>query len=233
LALLLAWAFLTLSLARAYDGALRIAHFSTDERDAGFVLDQSGPTVRVRFDGETEILAAWWRPAAGGDRILVRDDGAMIMRQNVVGGMTLFSSRFPMGVPVNPDRPAMPLEGPPPPIETLQDSAREAAAQAAQDLGVPIRFYGEWSSAADDAGLRAILFDSVQNAGAAIRLLSADPAVRARLARNLRTVRFVRGARAGVTRQRNAAVVVYGLEFGVASRPSSHRIAREIAVQFR
>lgn len=231
--LVVVWACAQPLQARDFDGALRIAHFTTDNRDAGFVLDQSGPVARVRFDGETEVLAAWWRLAAGGDRILVRDDGVLILRQNVAGGVTMFSSRFPMGVPVGPDRPAMPLEGPPPPIETLRDTAREAQSRAADGLGAPVRFEGAWDQANDDAGLRAVLFDSVQNADAALRILSADPQARPRLARLLRVVRFSRGARAGVVRQRNVAVIVYGLEFGVAARPSSHRIAREINAQFR
>ena len=227
------WFLATLGIAHAFDRAPKIAHFSTDARDAGFVLDESGSLPRVRFDGDQEVLAAWWRPAAGGDRILVRDDGVLILRQNVGGGLTLFTAQFPMGVPVTFDRPAMPLEGPPPPIDTLRDTAREASANATSRLGVPVRFEGAWDSASDDAGLRAILFDAVQNADAAIRTISADPAARAGVARSLRAVRFMQGVRAGVTRQRNAAVIVYTLEHGVAARPSSYRMANELKLQFR
>ena len=221
-----------LTAARAYDGAPRTAHFASDNRDAGLVLDQTGATARVRFDGQTEILAAWWRPAAGGDRILLRDDGVLILRQNVAGGMTLFSPRFPMGVPVGYDRPAMPLEGPPPPFETLRDTAREAGAEASQLFGAAIRYDGDWEAAAEDAGMRAVLFDAVQNAQSAMRLLAMDATARAGVARSLRVVRFSRGPRPGILRQRNAAVIVHGLEFGVAARPSSYRIARDIKAQF-
>jgi hypothetical protein len=219
--------------ARAYDAPPRIAHFATDDRTVGFVLDQTGPTARLRFDGETEVLAGWWRPAAGGDRILVRDDGVLTLRQNVAGGLTLFSARFPMGMPVNFDRPSMPLEGPPPPIETLRDSAREAAVQAASAFGVTIRFEGGWDAAADDAGLRAVLFESVQNASAALRMLAADAQARPSVARHLRVMRFKSGAKPGVSRDRSAAVIFFVMEPGVASRPSSYRIAREIKAQFR
>jgi hypothetical protein len=222
-----------LAAAHAYDRAPKVAHFSTDGRDAGLVLDQSGAAPRVRFDGDQEIFAGWWQPAAGGDRILVRDDGVLILRQNVGGGMTLFSERFPMGVPVVFDRPAMPLEGPPPPIDTVRDTAREASAHASQTYGVTIRFDGPWDRAADDAGLRAILFDAVQNAGAAFRLMAHDPAARAGVTRSLRGVSFSQGARPGVTRQRSIAVVIYTLDHGAAARPSSHRIAKEIKAQFR
>lgn len=228
-----AWLFVLLGAAHAFDRSAKIAHFTTDVRDTGFVLDQSGPVPRVKFDGTQEVLAAWWQPAAGGDRILVRDDGVLILRQNVGGGMTLFTAQFPMGVPVTFDRPAMPLEGPPPPIDTVRDTAREASEQVSQNLGITIRFDGPWDRAAQDAGLRAILFDAVQNAGAAFRLLSAEPAARARVARTLRGVHFTQGPRPGVTRQRSIAVVIYTLEHGVAARPSSYRIAHEIKLQFR
>lgn len=231
--LLLAWLCAVLTAAQAYDRAPKVAHYATDGRDAGFVLDESGASPRVRFDGEQEILAGWWRPAAGGDRILVRDDGVLILRQNVGGGMTMFSARFPMGVPVTFDRPAMPLEGPPPPIDTVRDTAREAAAQASQNIGATVRFDGPWDRAADDAGLRAILFDAVQNAGMAFRVIALDPAARPGVARSLRGVSFAQGARPGVTRQRSVAVVIYTLDHGVAARPSSHRIAHEIKAQFR
>jgi hypothetical protein len=212
---------------------LRIAHFSSDARDVGFVLDQTGPLPRVRIDGDGEILAGWWKSAAGGDRILVRDDGVLILRQNVAGGITLFTPQYPMGVPVTLDRPAMPLEGPPPPIDTVRDTAIEGSAAARNVLGQTIAFEADWALAANDAGLRAILFDAVQNTNAAFRMIAADPQARAAVVRHLRGVRYARGARPGIARQRTIAVTSYTLEYGVASRPSSHRIAHEIKLQFR
>lgn len=219
-------------LARARD-VPAIAHHSTDDGGVGFVLDLSGQPPRLRFDGAQEVLALWWRPAASGDRILVRDDGAVVLRANLVGGMTLFSAAFPNGVPVNYDRPAMPLEGPPPPIETVRDTALEMAARAQADFGVAVRFDGDWDRAGDDAGLRAVLFDAVQNTGAALRAMAAQPQDRAAVIAHLRTVKFAAGLQPTLTRQRNAVTISYALERGVAGRPSSYWIMRELRAALR
>lgn len=231
--LIAAWFLTVLAGARAFEATPKIAHFTSDGREAGFVLDQSGPNPRVRFDGQDEILAGWWRPAAGGDRILTRDDGVLILRQNVAGGITVFTPRFPMGIPVGFDRPSMPLEGPPPLIDTVRDTAVEAGSIASQSYRVSIRFEGPWDQASNDAGLRAILFDAVQNANLALQTVARDPDARTAVARQLRGVRFSQGDKPGVARQRSIAVVFYTLDHGVASRPSSYRIANEIRLQFR
>jgi hypothetical protein len=219
--------------ARAFDGVPAISHFASDDRSAAFTLDQSQAQPKLKFDGVEEIFALTWRPAAGGGRILVRDDGAMILRVSVTGGMTLYSEQYPVGVAVNFDRRATPLEGPPPPIETVRDSAMEAAAQAAQSFGVPIRFDGDWARAVDDAGLRATLFDCVRNTRAALLLLAQDPSDRTRVAKTLRIVRFSQGSAPGAAVNRNVLVVTFVMNDSASGRPSSFRIASIIRAQLR
>jgi hypothetical protein len=230
LALALLWAGLP---ARAFSDAPEIAHYSSDDRQAAFTLDQSQAHPRLKFDETEEIFALTWRPAAGGDRILVRDDGSTILRVSVTGGVTLYSERYPVGVAVNFDRRATPLEGPPPPIETIRDSALEAAAQAAQVFGAPIRFEGDWARATEDAGLRATLYDCVRNARAALMQLAQDAGDRGRVSKSLRIVRFQQGAAPGAAISRNVLVVTYVMNDSVTGRPSSFRIASVVRAQLR
>jgi hypothetical protein len=159
---------------------------------------------------------------------LLRDDGAVVVRKNAFGGLTMFSEAFPNGVPVVYDHPAMPLEGPPPPMETLRDTAAEVSAKLRQAFAVAIRFDGDWGRAANDAGLRAQLFDTVRNTGGAFMILALDARDREAVARHVRRVRFAEASRSGVTRQRSILFVFYTLNQGLSGRASSYRLARDI-----
>jgi hypothetical protein len=220
--------------ARAADLATaKTHHFATDDDSAGFVLDQSGPYPRLQLTSDGEVFALDWRPAVNGDRLLVRDDGEVVLRSTVLGGWTLFSERFKTGVPVAAQKPARPLEWPPPPVEVVQEHAAESAAKLRQAFGVPVRIEADWKTAAQDAGMRSLLFDSLRNASGGLAMLAQEPPAREAVARHLRRLHFAAAPRPGLVRSGQTVTVSFSLNDGLKGRWSSYRLAQELRPLFR
>ena len=207
----------------------RIAHYSSEYARGGFVLDLSGELAKLRFDGSEEILDLRWQPAAGGDRLLVRDDGEVVLRISGLGGMTLLTSDNPRGIPVASNGPAPPLTPVVPPIGLVREIAGRIMAQLRAETGTEIVFEADWPAAAGDGGARGILFDSIRNAGTALFEISRTAPGRAGIASHLRRVRFMRARAPAITMQGAMLIIAFSVEQGLAGRPSSHAIRRQLA----
>jgi hypothetical protein len=218
------------SATRAYDREPpRIAHYSSEYARVGFVLDRSGELAKLRFDGNEEILVLRWQPAAGGDRLLVRDDGEVVLRISGLGGMTLFTPDNRRGVPVGPDGPGAPLTPAPPSIGSVREIAGRIMAQLRAETGTEIVFEANWGAASGDAGARGILFDAIRNAGTALFEISRTAPGRAGISNYLRRVRFMQARYPSITLQGDMLIVAFSVEQGLAGRPSSHAIRRQLA----
>src|SRR5262249_35166819 len=78
----------------------RIGHYVSEDTGIGFILDRSSELAKLKFDSSEEIFALRWQLAAGGDRLLVRDDGEVLLRLSWLGGITLFTQGNARGIPV-------------------------------------------------------------------------------------------------------------------------------------
>jgi hypothetical protein len=207
----------------------RIGHYVSEDTGIGFILDRSSELAKLKFDSSEEIFVLRWQPAAGGDRILLRDDGEQMLRIAWLGGITLFTPGNLRGIPMALDRPAPPLMPPPPTIDQVRQVAGQIMARLRTEVGRDVVFEADWGRAAADAGGRAVLFDAVRNAGTALYNVANTPAGRVNLARGLQNVRFVQAGRAGATLQGPMLIVYYSVEQGLAGRPSSYAIGRVLA----
>jgi hypothetical protein len=215
---------------RAYDREPpRIAHYSSEYARVGFVLDRSGELAKLRFDGSEEIFVLRWQPAAGGDRLLVRDDGEVVLRVSGLGGMTLFTPENRRGIPVGPDGAASPLAPAPPAIGSVRDIAGRIMAQLRAETGKEIVFEANWGAASGDEGARGILFDAIRNAGTALFEISRTAPGRTGITNYLRRVRFMQARFPSITLQGDMLIIAFSVEQGLAGRPSSHAIRRQLA----
>jgi hypothetical protein len=207
-----------------------IAHYSSEYSRIGFVLDLSGELPKLRFDGSEEILVLRWIPAAGGDRLLERDDHMIILRISSLGGVTLFTPDNMRGVPVAPDqRPAQPLVSNTPSIATVRDFAGRIMAQARAETGQEVVFEANWDDAARNPVIRGLLFDSIRNAGSALIDWIRSGVGRSAIGTRLRRVRFVAGPMTLPYRQGDSLVVTFTPGQGLAGRPTSSVIFRQLA----
>ncbi len=219
---------------RAYDREPpRVAHYISEDARIGFVLDRSSELAKLKFDGSEEILVLRWQPAAGGDRLLVRDDGEVVLRISGLGGMTLFTPAIRGGTPVAPDRVVPPLLPVPPSIALVRDIAGRIMMQLRAETGKEILFEANWNAAAGDPGARGILFDAIRNAGTALFDLSRSGPGRNALSNYLNRVRFVQSRFAGIALQGDMLIVSFSVEQGLAGRPSSFAIQRQLRQIFR
>jgi hypothetical protein len=217
--------------ARAFERDLpALAHYSSEFTPIGFVLDLTGEAPKLRFDGSEEILVLRWAPAAGGDRLLVREDQFVVLRVSALGGITLFTPENMRGVPVAPDRRAVqPLRTNAPPLAMVQDYASRIMAQARAETGRMVLFEADWDVAARDPVVRALLFDSIRNAGTAlINWIRSGPG-RDAAGVTLKRIRFVAGPAVIPYRQGDMLVVTFTPSMGLGGRPSSSVIQRQLA----
>ena len=207
----------------------RIVHYSSEYARIGFVLDRSGEFAKLRFDGTEEILILRWQPAAGGDRLLIRDDGEVVLRISGLGGITLFLPENRRGIPVAPDATAAPLIPVPPSIGVVREIAGRIMAQLRAETGREIVFEANWGAAAGDEGARGILFDAIRNAGTALFEISRTTVGRNGISNHLRRVRFVQARTPSIALQGDMLIIAFSVEQGLAGRPSSFAIRRQLA----
>jgi hypothetical protein len=211
----------------------RVAHYTSEFARVGFILDRSGELPKLKFDGSEEILVLRWQPAAGGDRLLLRDDGEVVLRLSGLGGMTLFTPALRGGTPVAPDRQVPPLVPSAPSIGLVRDIAGRIMMQLRAETGKEILFEANWNAVAGDPGARGILFDAIRNAGTALFEVSRSGPGRTAVAGYLNRVRFVHARAPGIFFQGDMLVVNYSVEQGLAGRPSSFAIQRQLRQIFR
>jgi hypothetical protein len=216
--------------AQAYDREPpRVAHFTSEYARIGFVLDRSGELAKLRFDGSEEILVLRLQPAAGGDRLLIRDDGETVLRISALGGVTLFTPENRQGVPVAPDGQVGPLIPVPPSIGEVRMTAGQIMARLRAETGQEIVFEANWNAVAGDEGARGILFDAIRNAGTALFDVSRIVQGRIGITRYLRRVRFMQSRVVSISMQGEMLIVAFSIEQGLAGRPSSYAIKRQLA----
>ena len=207
----------------------RIGHYISEDTGIGFVLDRSSELAKLKFDSSEEIFALRWQLAAGGDRLLLRDDGEILLRLSGLGGITLFTQGNMRGIPVAFDAPAAPLLPPPPSIEAVRQIAGQIMSRLRAEVGRDIVFEADWGRAAMDAGGRAILFDAVRNVGTALYNIANTTPGRVALARALQRVRFMQGHAPGAYLSGDMLVIAFSVEQGLAGRPSSFAVGRALA----
>lgn len=216
---------------RAFDRQLPLlAHYSSEFAPVGFVLDLTGEAPKMKFDSNEEILVLRWIPAAGGDRLLERDDHFVVLRISGLGGVTLFTPQNLRGVPVAPDRrPVQPLQFNAPSMAEVREYAARIMAQARAETGRDVYFEANWEEAARNPVIRSLLFDSIRNAGSAlIEWIRSGPGRNA-IGNALRRVRFVVGPLALPYRQGDTLVITFSPGQGLAGRPASAVIYRQLA----
>jgi hypothetical protein len=205
----------------------RIAHYVSEFARISFVLDLSGELPKIRFDGNEEIFVLRWQPAAGGDRILLRDDGEIVLRISGLGGVTLFTPDNRRGIPVAPARTAQPLLASTPPIGFVRDIAGRIMMQLRAEVGKEIVFEANWNAVVGDRAATGILYDAIRNAGTALFEIVRTGPGRAAVIARLNRVRFVPAGQPGVFMQGDMLIVNFSAAQGLAGRPSSAWIARQ------
>lgn len=225
-----AWAAAPQSLRDALFGASRpsgyaapvppVARYRLDVGET-FVLDRVGrDEALLKFEGGSEVWALKGVAGAHGDMIFKNDVGEPMMRATRFGGVTLFTTDAPQGLPAALEggalalRPATPI-GP----EALLSSLARASLRASRSAGRAVLFDAPEVTPRSDW----LFADAAQVAAEAFARTAA--AGRRALAARFSTVRIVSGRPPAVAAQGPVVRITVDADRGLAGRPSSRRIA--------
>ena len=187
--------------------------------DREFVLDRTGPSALLKFEGDEEVWALRPSPGPRGDVIYRDDTGRPVVRATRLGGVTVFTPDRPGGLPAALAgqaariRPAAVSA-----VQLLRHLARQSV-RASRALGRRIDF-----DALDvSPGEEVIYADAAAVAADAIAEASAGERGRAAL-KNVSRVELAPGRRADVAVSGETMRILVAPPQGHAGRPSSRRI---------
>lgn len=201
--------------------APQVARYVSDTGSI-FILDRSGPAALFRLEHSVEIWALRPTPGPGGDIIYKNDLDQPVVRVSRLGGLTLFTTQRPMGVPASLEGEGAPYRAPTlsPQIlfqVLLRDSSR--ASRAAQRL-IPY-------NAESRPGAEFLLADAAGVVTEALVQMSSFREGRVVLER-VKRVRLTVGKRAEARFHGGEIDIVVMPKQGLAGRPSSGRIAKAV-----
>ena len=186
-----------------------------------FVLDRLGrDQALLKFEGGSEVWVLKGVPGAHGDMIFKNDIGEPMMRATRFGGVTLFTTNAPQGMPAALEGGAQALRavspiGP----EALLSALARASVRASRSVGRGVFF-----DAPDVTPRSDWLFaDTAQVAAEAFARTAA--AGRRALGARFSTVRIVNGRPPAVAAQGPVIRITVDTDRGLAGRPSSRKIA--------
>jgi hypothetical protein len=190
-----------------------------------FTLEPYGDKYLLRFaDAPEDYVLSVERVILGG-RILRYDTGVIALRVSVWGGLTLYTSDAPGGLPAtrlgdNPGDPRPPVNR-----EDLVAALADEESHLAYTQQLHLRFTADPAALSGDPGLA---FDALVSAAAGIEKLIATPGGRIALTRKFDTVRLVPGDKPGVLVSGKVLVVTFAPGAGAAGRASSREVALQL-----
>lgn len=187
-----------------------------------FVLDQSGPRALLRFQGSDEIWVL--RPRAGprGDIFYRNDVNEPVLRATRLGGVTLYTSDQPGGLPCALNGGVQPLRMSDFNLPRLAGHLLREAARGARAVGHNL----EVDAPDVDPGEESVYAEAVSLAVDALQRAAANGG-RQRASR-VRTIRVVEGPSPGAAYASGVLSLTIVPRLGVAGRPSSARVLQTI-----
>ncbi len=202
----------------------RVQHFTTEDGE-GFILDQSGKTPFLRFDGDDEIWALSSQAASKGDIVFRNDVGEPLLKTTRWGGTILFSSDRPMGDPAavsgHADAFTPPHMSPLQAVQSIQRISHRVFAATGRKLG----FEGPDVT----PGTEYVYVDAAD--------VTADALIRVALQSGrdslnfVHSVEFVEGRPPSVTLNNGVLLLKLDVSRSWGGRPSSKRIINALMMQ--
>jgi hypothetical protein len=215
-----------LSVGRA-EGALPADGFYFVNDDFKFIIARKYGVTLMRFDGDDEVFVLSVERSTLSGRVLKYDTGDVALRVTGYGGVTIYTSTAPGGLPADRVRDPEQIQFVFPSLSTVRIQAQQLGDKLQQTNALNVAFSVD-SSRLDDGAARYLALDTIRNAARAIRGLCANRAHQQQLAARLRTVRILRGDRPMATYRRGIMTITFAPALGLKGRMSSLALARSI-----
>lgn len=193
--------------------------------DRAFVLDRSSRTPLLKFEDSQEVWVLRPAPGPRGDVIYKDDLGRQVVRASRMGGMTLFTTDRPSGMPAALAGQAVSIRPVAISPQALLGHFVRQAVRASRSAGRKIRFETE----SDATPATSTLFAEAATIAAEAVVRSASRPGGDRLVGRLRRVSFVEGLQPAAAVHGEVLRITVAPQYGHAGRPSSERIVRSMA----
>ena len=205
----------------SYDRAPRFTDINSGTYQAGdhrFSLDRYQNAFVMRFAGQPEIFVLYGDYGSMGSRVLRFDSGAIAIQVPGWGGMTLYTDEHPEGLPTarvgDSAAPVLPAIS----MQQMQSAADDETAHLSYVRGLKINFLADQNTVSDNA-IRALAFDSLENAARGIDRFTANPAARAAFGQRISSDKpYIKLAE-------RVLIVTFNPRTGYFGRASSHAIS--------
>ena len=211
-------------LSQQHFGAISPGDFQAGDH-VRFTLGRYRSEYLMRMAGEPEVYVLYADYGSLGGRVLRYDSGAIAIQVAGWGAMTIYPDNQPDGLPAMRTGDAQPPNLPMVNQSQILSAADDEASHLAYVSGVHVNFAADWNALANDAGLRAIAYDTLGNAARGIARFAANPACRDILAQKVATIRLQTGPKLVVQLSGNTLIVTFNPALGYMGRASSRAIA--------
>ena len=213
---------------------VRFTDISSGTYQAGdhrFSLDRYQSAFLMRFAGQQEIFVLYADYGSMGARVLKFDSNAIAIQVTGWGGMTLYTDDHPEGLPtarvgdsVAPVLPAIALQ-------QIQSAADDEASHLSYVRGLKITFSADAQAVADNA-VRALAYDTMENAARGIDRFTANPAARNVFGQRISAVRISVADKPYIKITDRVLIVTFNPRTGYFGRASSRGICAALGKVF-
>jgi hypothetical protein len=197
--------------------------------DDRFLLEPYNDKYLLRFEGSNENFVLTVERGSLGARVLKYDTGATALRVSIWGGLTLYTSEAPGGVPATRQGDAPPPALAPVSVPDLTAALTDEAGHLAYIQNVALHFSADPNVLAADGVTRAVAFETLVNAVSGIELFLTMPSGRAAFTRRINAVKVTEGSHPGLTIAGQNLLVSFVPGTGYEGRASSHAVAHDLA----
>ncbi len=224
---LLMCASATQAQAAMFDRSPRFGDISPGTYQAGdrrFSLDRYQNAFLMRFAGQPEIFVLYANYGAMSSRVLQYDSGAIAIQVAGWGGMTLYTDDHPEGLPTSrvgdSSAPVLPAIS----VQQMQSAADDETSHLGYVRGLKITFFTDQNAIPENA-VRALAFDTMENAARGIDRFTANPAARGSFGQRVSSVRIAIADKPYIKIDNRVLIVTFNPHTGYFGRASSNAIS--------
>ena len=213
--------------AGVFDSATRFSDIDPGTYQAGdyhFTLDRYQNAFLMRFAGQPEIFVLYTGYGSMGARVLQFDSGASAIQVMGWGGMTVYTDDHPEGLPTSrvggSTTPVLPAIS----LQQIQNAAEEDASHLSSQRGLKLTFQADASAVAENA-VRALAFDTMENAARGIDRFTANPAARNAFGQRIGAVHIAIADKPYIKIADRTLIVTFNPRTGYFGRASSKAIS--------
>jgi hypothetical protein len=199
--------------------------------DRRFSLDRYQNAFLMRFAGQPEIFVLYANFGSMGGRVLQYDSGAIALQVAGWGGMTVYTDDHPEGLPTSrvgdSSTPVLPVIS----MQQMQSAADDETAHLSYVRGLKISFFADQNTVSDN-NVRALAFDSMENAARGIDRFTANPAARNAFGQRISAVRLQISDKPYIKIADRVLIVTFNPRTGYFGRASSRAISFALGKMF-